>query len=154
MLGTLQSAGSVPLLIDDAQWADRAPLQALGFALRRLQAHRVLTVMVSRSALPRGHQAGFHRLIEDGHGAWVRVRGLDSSSIRDRGSLMGVDHHSSRSADRLGFDPGANAAGDGTSVPHQPREPGCARSRQVDESAFPLGTRVRRVGALQPEGAG
>jgi len=101
MLGTLQSAGPVLLLIDDAQWADRPSLQALVFALRRLQADRVLTLMVSRSGSPRGHLAGFHRLVEHGHGAWVRVRGLDSVAIRDLGSLMGVDHLSSRASDRI-----------------------------------------------------
>jgi DNA-binding CsgD family transcriptional regulator len=101
VVGALQSAGPVLLLIDDAQWADRASLQALVFALRRLQADRVLTLLVSRSASPRGHLAGFHRLVEHGHGAWVRVRGLDSASIRDLGSLMGVDHLSSRAADRI-----------------------------------------------------
>jgi DNA-binding CsgD family transcriptional regulator len=101
LLGTLQSAGPVLLLIDDAQWADRPSLQALVFALRRLQADRVLTLMVSRSGSPRGHLAGFHRLVEHGHGAWVRVRGLDAASIRDLGSLLGVDHLSSRAADRI-----------------------------------------------------
>ncbi len=101
LLGTMQTAGPVLVLIDDAQWADRPSLQALVFALRRLQADRVLTLMVSRSGSPRGHLAGFHRLVEHGHGAWVRVRGLDASSIRDLGVSMGVDHLSSRAADRI-----------------------------------------------------
>ena len=101
LLGAMQAAGPVLLLIDDAQWADRPSLQALIFALRRLQADRVFTLVVSRSGSPRGHLAGFHRLVEHGHGAWVRVRGLDSSSIRDLGASMGVDHLSSRAADRI-----------------------------------------------------
>jgi DNA-binding CsgD family transcriptional regulator len=101
LLGAMQAAGPVLLLIDDAQWADRPSLQALIFALRRLQADRVLTLMVSRSGSPRGHLAGFHRLVEHGHGAWVRVRGLDASSIRDLGVSLGVDHLSSRAADRI-----------------------------------------------------
>ncbi len=46
-------------------------------------------LMVSRSGSPRGHLAGFHRLVEHGHGAWVRVRGLDASSIRDLGVVDG-----------------------------------------------------------------
>jgi len=101
LLGAMQAAGPVLLLIDDAQWADRSSLQALIFVLRRLQADRVLTLMVSRSGSPRGHLAGFHRLVEHGHGAWVRVRGLDASSIRDLGVSLGVDHLSSRAADRI-----------------------------------------------------
>src|SRR5580700_1660324 len=101
LLGAMQAAGPVLLLLDDAQWADRASLQALVFALRRLQADRVLALLVSRSGSPRGHLAGFHRLVEHGHGAWIRVRGLDSASIRDLGASMGVDHLSSRAADRI-----------------------------------------------------
>ncbi len=101
LLGAMQASGPVLLLIDDAQWADRSSLQALIFALRRLQADRVLTVVISRSGSPRGHLAGFHRLVEHGHGAWVRVRGLDAASIRDLGASMGVDHLSSRAADRI-----------------------------------------------------
>ncbi len=101
LLGTMQSAGPVLLVVDDAQWADRPSLQALVFALRRLQADRVLTLMVSRSGSPRGHLAGFHRLVEHGHGSWIRVRGLDGASIRDLGASMGVNHLSSRAADRI-----------------------------------------------------
>ena len=108
LLGAMQAAGPVLLLVDDAQWADRSSLQALVFALRRLQADRVLTLMVSRSGSPRGHLAGFHRLIEHGHGAWVRVRGLDASSIRELGASMGVDHLSSRAADRIRTHTGGN----------------------------------------------
>ncbi len=102
LLGSMQtSGGPVLLLIDDAQWADRPSLQALLFALRRLQADRVLTLMVSRSGSTRGHLAGFHRLVEHSHGGWVRVRGLDAASIRDLGTTMGIDHLSSRAADRI-----------------------------------------------------
>ncbi len=108
LLGTLQAAGPVLLLIDDAQWADRPSLQALVFALRRLQADRVLTLLVSRSGSPRGHLAGFHRLVEHGHGAWVRVRGLDASSIRDLGVTLGIHHLSSRAADRVRAHTGGN----------------------------------------------
>jgi DNA-binding CsgD family transcriptional regulator len=101
LLGTMQSGGPVLFLVDDAQWADRPSLQALVFALRRLQADRVLTLLISRSGSPRGHLAGFHRLVEHGHGSWVRVRGLDVASIRDLGTAMGVDRLSSRAADRI-----------------------------------------------------
>lgn len=101
LMGLLQAAGPVLLFLDDAQWADRPSLQAIVFALRRLQADRVLTVVVSRHGSPRGELAGFHRLVEHGHGTWLRLKGLDALSIRELGTLMGVTHLSSRAADRI-----------------------------------------------------
>lgn len=48
-LGERQPPSGVLLLaIDDAQWLDRPSAQALAFALRRLSADRVLTVIMSR----------------------------------------------------------------------------------------------------------
>ncbi|MFJ2648478.1 AAA family ATPase [Streptomyces sp. NPDC087420] len=49
LLGALQASGRpVAVVVDDVQWADRLSVQALGFALRRLWADRVLTVLVTR----------------------------------------------------------------------------------------------------------
>src|ERR1700730_12443865 len=101
VMGVIQAAGPVLLLIDDAQWADRPSLHALVFALRRLQADRVLVTVISRAGSPRGHLAGIHRLIEHGRGTWLRVRGLDAASIRELGESLGVGHLSSRAADRI-----------------------------------------------------
>jgi DNA-binding CsgD family transcriptional regulator/tetratricopeptide (TPR) repeat protein len=48
LLDEMQSTGPVAMLIDDAQWADPGSLQALSFALRRLEADAVLTVFLLR----------------------------------------------------------------------------------------------------------
>jgi predicted ATPase len=40
--------GPTVLVLDDAQWADAASLQALTFALRRLESDRVLTIVGTR----------------------------------------------------------------------------------------------------------
>ena len=101
LLGSLQASGPVHLLIDDAQWADRVSLHALVFALRRLQADRVLATVVSRSGSPRGHLAGVHRLVEHGRGIWMRVRGLDAGAVRELGAAMGAGTLSLRAADRV-----------------------------------------------------
>ena len=101
LLGSLQASGPVHLLIDDGQWADRASLHAIVFALRRLQADRVLATVISRSGSPRGHLAGVHRLVEHGRGIWLRVRGLDAGAMRELGAAMGVGNLSLRAADRV-----------------------------------------------------
>jgi DNA-binding CsgD family transcriptional regulator len=51
VLRRLADAGDGPLLlvIDDAQWADRASCAALGFAVRRLDDHPVLLVVAERT---------------------------------------------------------------------------------------------------------
>lgn len=48
LVGSLQSAGSVAIVVDDAQWADPPSVQALGFVLRRIWADHVLAVVVAR----------------------------------------------------------------------------------------------------------
>jgi DNA-binding CsgD family transcriptional regulator len=101
LLGTQQSSGPVLILIDDCQWADRSSLEALLFALRRLQADRVLTMVLSRTGAPHGRLAGLHRLIEHGRGSWLRLGGLDAGSLRALGASLGVARLSSRAAERV-----------------------------------------------------
>lgn len=48
VLGAIGTAGPVAVVVDDAQWADTASLQALTFALRRLRADPVLALVVAR----------------------------------------------------------------------------------------------------------
>lgn len=49
LLGALQDSGQpLAVVVDDVQWADPLSVQALGFALRRLWADRVLTILVTR----------------------------------------------------------------------------------------------------------
>jgi DNA-binding CsgD family transcriptional regulator len=49
VLTRLAGDGSLLLVIDDAQWADRASCAALGFAVRRLDDHRVRLVVAERT---------------------------------------------------------------------------------------------------------
>lgn len=65
VLGELQTrtAGPLVLVVDDAHWADSSSLQALAFALRRLRADRVLTVVVVREADDPALPEGLRRLL-------------------------------------------------------------------------------------------
>jgi len=48
ILGELQRAGPVALVIDDVQWADRRSIEALSFAFRRLSVDAVAVILIVR----------------------------------------------------------------------------------------------------------
>jgi DNA-binding CsgD family transcriptional regulator len=101
LLGTLQKGPPVGLVIDDAQWADRPSLQALVFALRRLDADRILTLISTRDGVLGELLEGLHRLVTNGRGTLLRLAGLDAPAIRELGILMGFEQLSVRSAERI-----------------------------------------------------
>ncbi|TMD93821.1 MAG: helix-turn-helix transcriptional regulator [Chloroflexi bacterium] len=101
LLGTLQNGPPVGLVVDDAQWADRPSLQALLFALRRLEADRVLTLISTRDSIPGELLEGMQRLVANGGGTLLRLTGLDAAAIRELGILMGFEQLSLRTAERI-----------------------------------------------------
>ena len=101
LLGTLQRGPAVGLVVDDAQWADRPSLQALLFALRRLEADRVLALLSTRESVPGELLEGLHRLVENNRGTHLRLTGLDAAGIRELGVLMGFEQLSMRTAERI-----------------------------------------------------
>jgi DNA-binding CsgD family transcriptional regulator len=76
------------LVVDDAQWADGASLQALGFALRRFESDAVLTVICTRSLEGNGEVLG--RLIEANRGRVIHLGGLSTSEVRQLAEAFGV----------------------------------------------------------------
>jgi DNA-binding CsgD family transcriptional regulator len=48
VIDRLQAQGPLVVVVDDAQWADRPSLRALGYVLRRIRAGRVLVVIACR----------------------------------------------------------------------------------------------------------
>ncbi len=48
LIGNLQAAGPVVMVVDDVQWADRLSVEALSFMMRRLSADAVLVVVAVR----------------------------------------------------------------------------------------------------------
>lgn len=102
LLGGLQEAGPVAVVVDDAQWADGPSLRAITFALRRLSADAVLGLVAVRTAeaaaaLP----PGLHRLIASEHGARLRLRGLTAADVRELADELGVGALPMQAAERL-----------------------------------------------------
>lgn len=87
LLGEVQGSGPVAVIVDDASWADPQSLQALTFALRRLQADRVLAVLTlrqeERSRLPQG-------LLRHGEerGVLMRLEGLSTGEVSQLGAAL------------------------------------------------------------------
>ncbi|MBK6439433.1 MAG: ATP-binding protein [Candidatus Microthrix sp.] len=66
-------------LIDDAQWADQASLQALTYALRRFRKQRLLMVIAQRPEVPA--LAPLLRLCQDELATLVRLDGLEPEHL-------------------------------------------------------------------------
>jgi DNA-binding CsgD family transcriptional regulator len=101
VLGALQEAGTVVLVIDDAQWADTQSLRALLFALRRLAADRVLTMIAARSADLSWLPDGLRRLAEQHPNAHLTLGALGPGHLRELAELAGIGKLSARAAQRL-----------------------------------------------------
>jgi DNA-binding CsgD family transcriptional regulator len=103
-IGTLSGREPLAVVVDDGQWADASSLQALTFALRRLQSDPILAIFVVRDgehALPDGLRrlAGQHSL---------RLDGLDSHHLAELAAALGVDGVGPQAAERLRQHTGGN----------------------------------------------
>ncbi|MFI6940915.1 AAA family ATPase [Streptomyces sp. NPDC050418] len=95
---------TVALVVDDAQWADHASLQALTFAVRRLRADRVLTLLVVRDVHDTRLPDGLRRLFTDDGTTRIDLDGLDAAELRElSGGALGA-----RAAARLHTHTGGN----------------------------------------------
>ncbi|HEX2041641.1 MAG TPA: AAA family ATPase [Acidimicrobiales bacterium] len=102
----LETRGPVIVVVDDAQWADRASLQALSFALRRLNADPVLGVVAARNAataLP----DGLRRLAQE-RGTVLRLDGLSVDELGQLGICLGAGPLPRRALQRLRDHSGGN----------------------------------------------
>ena len=100
ILGALQDRAEVIVAVDDAHLMDRSTAGALLFALRRLQADRVIVLLVSRSDGLERFGPGWARLLDDPRRA-MRIR---------LGGLTGPE--TSELADQLGYGVLTLAAGE------------------------------------------
>ncbi len=90
-----------PLLVvvDDAQWADLASVQALSFATRRLHDRRAVLLIVQRPAAP-GLEP-FHRLVRDGRGHRLRLAPLPVAVLAELVRVRAGIHLTARAAERF-----------------------------------------------------
>src|SRR4051794_9503530 len=81
-LGSMQTAGPVILVVDDAHWADPASLRALLFAIRRLVSDAVLTVLTARTEDLHLLPEGFSRLVQSPPNVHVTLGPLALDDVR------------------------------------------------------------------------
>ena len=79
MLSLLAEDGPLLILVDDAQWVDRASLDALAFAARRLESERLALLLAARGAAPpAGFERGYQELALDPLSTTDATRLLDA----------------------------------------------------------------------------
>ncbi len=109
LLDRLQSESEVAVLvIDDLQWVDRSSSRAVLFALRRLRADKVLTIVSSR--IGQMIDPGWARFIGgDARDTRIRLRGLPASDLIELAGALGLGTLSPRGAARLAAHTEGNA---------------------------------------------
>lgn len=107
-LEKLERQAVVILLIDDAHWADVDSLRALLFALRRLAAARVLTVLTVRDEDALRVPDGLRRLASATTGRALHLEALESGEVQTLATALGVPQFRLRTAQRLRDHTGGN----------------------------------------------
>ena len=96
-------------VIDDLQWADGPSARALLFAVRRLQADRVLVVVSARPGELSRLGEGWQRFLAGDHRAGrVRLGGLSAADVVTLGRALGAGELPRRAVDRLLEETGGN----------------------------------------------
>jgi len=105
LLELLDRLGGAPVIlaVDDANWADRPSMQAVIFALRRLAADQVLTIVAVRDDSIADLPESLGRLVSGHRGTVLRLRGLDEEDLRDLAAAMGIEGIGSGAARRLRY---------------------------------------------------
>ena len=99
-LGACASDRPLVLAVDDAHDGDAQSLQALAFAVRRLRADAVLTLVLSRPVQPTGPLESLRRLAAD-HGSTVELSGLAAGEVAELVQARGHGHLPAPAAERL-----------------------------------------------------
>ena len=102
-LGDLQAGDRVVMvMIDDLHWSDRLSAQALLFALRRMQADRVLALVSARPGELSRLGEGWSRFASGDHRVTrLRLAGLSAEELAAMAAKLGVGDLSGRAAAKL-----------------------------------------------------
>ncbi|MDX6300652.1 MAG: hypothetical protein QOF53_1866 [Nocardioidaceae bacterium] len=97
------SADNVVIVVDDAQWADRASLQTLVFVARRLFADRVLLLWMVREQDVLDLPDSLIRLQRRAESTVLRLSGLNDEDLGELAAAMGVGELDAAAVRRLRF---------------------------------------------------
>ena len=100
LFAELEARGPLLLVVEDAQWADPHSMQALSFALRRLQVDPVLTVVTVRDEPEDLLVEGLQRVALE-RGTVLRLGGLSCAELGELAVRVGVGHLPARALERL-----------------------------------------------------
>ncbi|MHA6782109.1 AAA family ATPase [Pseudonocardia saturnea] len=101
LIDRLETGAPVVLVVDDVHWADLSSVQALVFALRRLVADPVLTLLAVRDDSVAGLPESLRRLVTGHRGSVLPLRGLGAADLRALAAGMGVGAFGAGAAQRL-----------------------------------------------------
>jgi DNA-binding CsgD family transcriptional regulator/tetratricopeptide (TPR) repeat protein len=101
LVDRLETGPPVVLVVDDVHWADLSSVQALVFALRRLVADPVLTLLAVRDDSVAGLPETLRRLVAGHRGSVLPLRGLGTDDLRALAAGMGVEEFGPGAARRL-----------------------------------------------------
>ncbi|WP_175409895.1 helix-turn-helix transcriptional regulator [Streptomyces sp. TRM64462] len=105
LLGDLQADGPVAVVVEDMHWADQESRHALGFALRRLEADRVLAVLTGRPPLPEDFRAAVAARKE---GLVLDLQGLGDDAVAELAHKMTGEQPQAAAVSRLRRHTGGN----------------------------------------------
>ncbi|HYI20839.1 MAG TPA: AAA family ATPase [Solirubrobacteraceae bacterium] len=91
LLGELQEAEPLLLVVDDVQWVDTASLHGLLFALRRLVGERVLAVFTCRAASAAELPDELRRAAERHGGPVLELGPLPAAALREIAGGLGLE---------------------------------------------------------------
>jgi DNA-binding CsgD family transcriptional regulator len=114
----LQATGEVALLVDDAQWADRASMAALQYSARRLRDDPVLLILAYRQhgddsqlefqTVSPGLSKSWRQIFEGEHGLHLALAGLPPEDLLRLAAANGYPGLSPEGAGRLHESTGGN----------------------------------------------